>query len=108
MPRPCDCDKPGCRPCWLYRNDPRYAALWGGEPPAEPSLASKALGFAQALALHLSTGAKKCPPEEAARRLAVCEGCPNRVPGKWRCRLCGCGLKTKASWAAMDCPDGRW
>lgn len=32
-PRPCLCDKTErCRLCWLYHNDPRYHALWSGQP----------------------------------------------------------------------------
>ena len=30
MPRGCECDKATCRPCWLWHNDARYHAHWGG------------------------------------------------------------------------------
>lgn len=26
--RPCQCDKPECRLCWLFHNDERYTKLW--------------------------------------------------------------------------------
>lgn len=32
--KPCNHTPPrdGCRLCWLYDHDPRYRALWGGDP----------------------------------------------------------------------------
>lgn len=56
--------------------------------------------------------------EEIARIFAVCESCPNLVPGTpTTCRLCGCwlskqpdGLSNKIAMATEDCPDrpSRW
>lgn len=48
--------------------------------------------------------------EQAARRLAVCEGCEHKsdIPFK-RCTLCGCALKAKVfSPVKNACPAGRW
>jgi hypothetical protein len=33
MARPCMCERPGCRLCWLYHNDPRYQAIWAQMTP---------------------------------------------------------------------------
>ncbi len=32
MSRPCECNGPKCRRCWLWANDPRYRVIWGGDP----------------------------------------------------------------------------
>jgi hypothetical protein len=53
----------------------------------------------------------KAPPEELARRLAVCAACDERVAHAARpdsCRKCGCNLPLKASWASQRCPLGLW
>jgi hypothetical protein len=36
MGRPCDCDRDGCRRCWLARHDARYKRLWGVSGAPEP------------------------------------------------------------------------
>lgn len=44
MPRPCEtwhAERPDCRLCWLYANDPRYRRLWGGPSPNPPPAAAK-------------------------------------------------------------------
>lgn len=104
MSRPCECDKSGCRLCWLFHNDSRYAERWG----EEPSLTRKAIGIAMALVTHTAGGMQKASPEEQARRLSLCESCAHKVKGKNKCRICGCGLALKASWAEQRCPIGKW
>jgi hypothetical protein len=36
MPRPCTCEKDGCRLCHLYHKDERYKRLWDGTPAPRP------------------------------------------------------------------------
>ena len=54
-------------------------------------------------------------PGETARRLAICESCPDR-DGRWcgrflrpsRGRTCGCFLPLKARLRWFHCPQGKW
>lgn len=110
--RPCSCgravsgayDTGQCRPCWLFLNDARYAALWG----EEPSLVAKITSFVGASARHVLSGSKRASDGEKARRLELCMVCVHKVEDADRCRLCGCGLKMKASWSEQKCPVGKW
>ncbi|WP_312499814.1 DUF6171 family protein [Enterococcus sp.] len=45
-------------------------------------------------------------PEVAARRVAICEGCPLRI--NHTCSKCGCFYKFRANLAHKDCPVGNW
>lgn len=45
-------------------------------------------------------------PEEAKRRLDICETCPNYREG--RCILCGCFMKNKAHLQLADCGANNW
>lgn len=106
--------------------DPRYAASFcrmaeGGEPsqvaaivaasgaaPEYPSLARQAVSFGKAVASHVANGLAAVSAEEQARRMAICEACPNFVAMDRRCVLCGCGLEHKTWWESEQCPIGKW
>ena len=45
---------------------------------------------------------------EKARRLAICEACPNLIPQERRCAKCGCFVELKASFRTQACPEDRW
>jgi hypothetical protein len=68
-----------------------------------PGLLTKAKNLATATAKHVSHGLPTVTDEERDRRLAICGGCEFRTEAG-TCRKCGCGLKTKASWALQHCP----
>jgi hypothetical protein len=92
MSRPCLCDRcdpspwadyrPGdCRPCWLYRHDPAYRALWDESPDPEPPRRSLPC-------IHLG---------EVLDR----KGCP--CPGLW---VRGCGVHGPVTiQTCKTCPD---
>lgn len=73
-----------------------------------PPLHQQAASFAKAVVEHVASGLATVSPEEASRRLAICGGCEHHMAESNRCRLCGCGLSLKATWATQSCPDGRW
>lgn len=77
-------------------------------PVKSPSLARKAVTFGLAVTRHVADGARKASPEEQDRRKAACEAC-SHLNGD-NCRLCGCHLNLKRSWASESCPDNppRW
>ncbi len=84
----------------------------------EPSLLTKAAGFAKSIVEQITAGNPKVSDEEYARRLGICENCPSGLCDKtseeWVCRACGCSLQgnailpSKARWATQDCPRGHW
>jgi glycosyltransferase involved in cell wall biosynthesis len=77
-------------------------------PVKSPSLARKAVTFGLAVTRHVADGARKASTEEQDRRKAACEAC-SHLNGD-NCRLCGCHLNLKRSWASESCPDNppRW
>ena len=98
----------GCRLCFLYRTDPRYRKLWGGDETAEPSIFAKVATAAQAIVKHVAAGCPNVSEEEKQRRIALCQVCPEFNADKGTCRKCGCKLKLKAAWALERCPLSRW
>lgn len=95
-----------------YRENPdRYAAAiisTARQRAGLPPLHQQVGNFVKAAAEHVVSGLATVSPEEASRRLAVCDGCEHHIAESNRCRLCGCGLSLKATWATQHCPDGRW
>lgn len=75
--------------------------------PRPPGWAEKTGNFAAALAGHVLAGCPTADAATVAARLAVCEPCPQRLPGG-TCAGCGCNLRVKAGWADQHCPLGKW
>ena len=75
-----------------------------------PSMAKMLSNFVQASAKWLAKGAKIVKPEEYLDRLSACKTCPNLIPEKMRCGLCGCFIEAKARMQTGTCPDkpSRW
>jgi hypothetical protein len=75
-----------------------------------PGFWGKAAGFAAAAISHVAAGCPTVSDEEKARRLAICGACENFDAEHGSCRICGCAMKLKASWALEKCPDTppRW
>lgn len=76
-------------------------------PATPPGLLARAVTFAGAVARDAAAGMPRVSDEAYAARLAVCEPCPQRLPGG-TCAGCGCVLSVKARWGAETCPEGRW
>lgn len=74
-------------------------------PPVREQIVNGAL----ALARHAYGGFRLAEPDVVQLRLAKCEEpCDYYEPVQKRCRLCGCFVATKTTWAGEKCPDGRW
>jgi len=74
-----------------------------------PGLVEKLHNFAHAAAGELHAAVTGTPPvseEEAARRMAICQGCQWLIEGT--CRKCGCPAKKKTAWRNERCPVGKW
>lgn len=73
-----------------------------------PGLLEQAASFAGAVVGHLAAGAPKASLEQQEARWAACRSCENLAGDS--CRLCGCGLGLKISWADQSCPldPPRW
>ena len=91
------------------------------EAPRLPGLGAMALGFVQSVAVHASNGFAGAPDDVYEARLRACETsgpdggpCEQLILPDFRCgsinggKGCGCWLKSKARWAAMECPRGKW
>jgi glycosyltransferase involved in cell wall biosynthesis len=76
--------------------------------PPLPPLRKQVASLMKAAASHVASGLATVTPEEASRRLAICDQCEHHRPESNRCGLCGCGLSLKVTWATQHCPDGRW
>ena len=74
----------------------------------EPGLVRKAVNLGKAVARHVADGAKKLDEEDFNQRLEICKSCPEYIPERTACRLCGCDLKIKASWRSEYCPLAKW
>lgn len=96
----------GCRLCFLYRTDPRYRKLWGGDEI--PGLIARAASFVKSAARHVAAGCPQVSDDEKQRRLSLCQVCPEFDAEKVKCRKCGCRLAVKASWQLEKCPLSRW
>lgn len=96
--RPCLADHPdpvktrdGCRPCWLYLHDQRYATLWGNPLPATPGPPFKGAAPPRPPCLHLGpvleTPACGCggqPVYGCGHPQAEWDRCVVRHPGKYK------------------------
>ena len=90
-----------------YRNDPPPpAAAVKPKTPCKNCGGSKIWDFAKSIAAFMADGCKTVTAEQYQERLAVCDGCENRV--KARCAICGCFVAVKAKGRAWECPEGRW
>lgn len=72
----------------------------------DPSLLEKAKNFATSVTQHVVAGLPRLSEKDVDARLAVCQACP-QFDGH-SCRLCGCNMRIKASWAEQKCPLGKW
>ncbi len=119
MQRPCTCDRinqdgsyslEDCRLCWLFRFDPRYRKLWGGESIQQPSLLQRAGSFLRSSANYVIRGMPQVSEEEYQRRVNICQAC--EFYRDENCLKCGCRLLgkivAKCRWATETCPVGKW
>ena len=89
---PCKC-RPGaeCRPCYLIRTDPRYAALWPDPPAPPPPPRGRCLWLGRRTEFRRGCGGRNCrhacghpdPAKRAAHPVAVpggiCQTCDDHV-----------------------------
>ena len=79
-----------------------------GPAPAAPTLLGKAVAFAGSVIAFAGSGFATAGDAATAGRLATCGGCEHHSAARNTCAKCGCNLALKASWAAMECPIGKW
>src|SRR4051794_32396102 len=80
--RPCTCEQPGCRLCWLYHHDADYRALWS----APTAAITPSARLAPCIHLGVVVDRLGCPClRKWVRRcavhgtctLALCQTCPD-------------------------------
>jgi hypothetical protein len=113
--RDCTCEKPGCRLCWLYHNDPAYRRYWDTAPEQKPVTT-----FLQAMGAEVAwraAGHSGPRPEEKTVRRRLCDACQYHDSGTGSCTQCGCYLEAhlippipfgKLDCATQRCPIGLW
>jgi hypothetical protein len=109
--------RPGHNP-FFSESIVRIARVQSGElaPPAPsplalpepPGIITRAVTFARAAAAHLYAGRPLVSQDAASARLAICEGCEMYRPDVQDCRLCGCNMPLKVTWADQECPIEKW
>lgn len=88
----------------------RHRATLPREPtpaPTLPPLRARLRTLGRAAVRWASAGLPVLEAGAVAARLAVCGGCPQRLPGG-TCAGCGCNLNAKARMATERCPEGKW
>jgi hypothetical protein len=94
----------------LCQNRPEYRKLWDDlvkkETPEEFSLLQKAAAFKDSAIVHIENGRKRTTQEQKQERLDICNTCEYRKENV--CKLCGCFLSAKATWATSECPAAKW
>lgn len=78
------------------------------EPSKNRGLVSKVVSFSTALARHTAAGFPTLSSQRVEDRLAVCRGCNQYDETRNACRMCGCNLTLKLTWADQACPLGKW
>lgn len=90
MSRPCICDKPECRLCWLYHNDSNYRTLWnstdtpttvcqhrGEVITTAPCTTCKGVVHLKIFACAVHT---RCTSSRPIPGTACCTACPDKAP----------------------------
>ena len=72
-----------------------------------PGIFQKATNFAKAVVKHAATGFQRVPLNVFQERLSICNTCENKTP-EGTCKLCGCYLNIKNTWASEKCPANKW
>lgn len=80
---------------------------YGGVPRKPPSLRTQVASAGRAIVEHVRAGVPTTPPEELQHRRATCQNC-DLFSESGRCKVCGCFMQIKATWAEQKCPIGKW
>ena len=72
-----------------------------------PSKLRQAKNLLTATVEHVAHGMKSVSDEEYARRLGICDECPELLKGR-RCVKCGCFMEVKAKWETSNCSINKW
>jgi hypothetical protein len=72
-----------------------------------PGIFQKAVNFTKAVVKHAATGFQRVPLNVFHDRMNICNSCENKTP-EGTCKLCGCFLNIKNTWASEKCPAGKW
>jgi hypothetical protein len=117
----CSVDKSeACASCPNKKWGPQLCHAWIDDAKKEqavqkntffPPVKTMATNFISAVSSEAKTRfsqGKRLDPEEAKRRLSICENCVFFHKPSKRCKKCGCFLRWKTSWSSQKCPIGKW
>ena len=75
----------------------------------------RAVNYTKAVAIHISTGAKKRTDEQVNDLLDICQHCEHYNAEGQYCRVCGCrctggsnAFFNKLRMESQHCPRGKW
>jgi len=72
-----------------------------------PGIFQKAVNFTKAVVKHAATGFQRVPLNVFHDRMNICNACENKT-NEGTCKLCGCFLNIKNTWASEQCPIKKW
>jgi len=70
------------------------------------TMAEKAKGLTDSVKKIFRSGFDTVDKEIANQRYLICESCIHLSAGQ--CEICGCFMKVKTKFAAMECPINKW
>src|ERR1700721_1573945 len=113
MARPCECDRVNCRLCNLYKTETKFrdycdnndCSELKNQPP--PSLLQRMKNLGTAIKEQVQANFPATKDIETKRRLDICGKCPFFENG-YKCKVWGCNMQVKATWATQKCPKGFW
>lgn len=75
-----------------------------------PPITTMAKTLAVETAKHVAGGCHARTPDEIDRIQRICEFCDQILYEglAMRCRLCGCNMNIKITWATTKCPKQKW
>jgi hypothetical protein len=56
----------------------------------------------------VNPNAERVDDETAAKRLAICNECPELIKLTKQCKKCGCFMAAKTKLGRATCPLGKW
>ncbi len=90
----------------LYSEDEHKAVIT--ENLKFPSVVQMGKNLGEAVAKQVKAKMPMRNDLEAAKCMAICEGCEFFEHKARRCYKCGCRMSIKVKWATTKCPLGKW
>tara|TARA_R110000744_G_scaffold115465_2_gene216072 strand:- start:292 stop:531 length:240 start_codon:yes stop_codon:yes gene_type:complete len=64
--------------------------------------------FSSEVYKYVKEGRPNVNEDEYKERIETCSTCEHLNQQKATCKMCGCYMPVKATWATSNCPKGKW